>query len=561
MGKKSKPQTTPPSPTQPRRWHWWQLLVPAGIALLVAVINKMPALKTASETSPPAFALANPITRPDSGLVIIARNRAARREEPLDIEFDGFLFANAAQRQPEIFPHAWRFTLLGRNLPDSLLADGGHRVRVGFAGEALSDYFTLGFTTQPPVGEFEITQPEDRPDDRILFGKVASKLQAPAETMFVDVAFHTEGRPVEIALPIKRVEFKGITYFEFETEVKGLPMISPEDPRYSKPFFAIRVTDQAGNRYYQEESYAQFMAPGDKRFGINSLNDIEVQRLPIDVRASTTVAFRVMPKAPPRALLDSGQPAIVLKVTSLAANINKLNWKPNLPEELRSVPEITLVYRDEKQLDISFDGNEYTDNLAPRGATTRYRVQQTGRDGRDYTSNTAQAAVKPDDRLDPYLTETEFYNMLKEREIFDAYRNPTGMTVKNRYKSLTQSGSKLVIDETTGLMWQHGGTADYMTYANALAYAAQMNEEKLGGYRDWRLPTLLEALSLLESKRVGKVYIDSTFDHTQWRLWTSDKASESAYWIVGFDDGYCFIHRVIDLGDVRLVRRTQLPNP
>jgi len=554
MGKKSKPQTTASQTEQQRRWKL-QLLVTAAVAVIVAIIGIMPSLREWFKTPlpSPAFALANPITRPDSGLVIIAQNRAAQREEPLNVEFDGYLFASAAQRQHDIFPHAWRFVLQGRNLPDSLLADGAHRVRVGFAGEALSDYFTLGFTTQPPIVEVEMTQPEGKPNDRIFSGKVASKLQAPAETMFVDVAFHTEGRPVEIALPVKRVEVNGITYFEFETSVQGLPTISPEDPRYRKPFFAIRVTDQAGNRYYQEESYAQFMAPGDKRFGINSLNDIEVQRLPVDLRPRTTVAFRVMPKAPPRALLDSGRPAIVLKVTSLAANINKLNWQSNLPEELRNVPALTLIYRDEKQLTVLF-GNEYTDQHATKGAATPYRVQQTGRDGRDYTSNTAQAAPAPAEQPSPYLTSAEVEKMLKDRGLFDRFRNPTGTGMKHQYKTLTQNGEDLVVDDATGRMWQQGGSDDFITYEAALVYVAQKNKESFGGYSDWRLPTLLEAMQLMEPKQQGELYLNPIFDHTQWWIWTSNKSSGSSCWVADFYSGLCYNQLVATNGYVRLVR-------
>lgn len=555
MGKRSKSQASASQAEQQRRWKL-QLLVTAGVAVVVAIIGITPSLREWLKTpSPsPAFALANPITRPDSGLVIIARNGAAQREESLDIEFDGFLFASAAQRQPDIFPHAWRFALLGRNLPDSLLQDGGHRVRVGFAGEALSDYFTVGFTTQPPVGEFEITQPEGRPDDRVLSGKVASKLQAPAETMFVDIAFHSEGRPVEIVLPIKRVEVNGLTYFEFETSVQGLPKISPNDPRYSQPFFAIRVRDQAGNRYYQEESYAQFMAPGDKRFGINSLNDIEVQRLPIDLRPATTVAFRVLPKAPARALLDSGEPAIVLKVTSLAANINKLNWKSNLPEELRSVSALTLVYRDDQQLEILWGGNEYTDNRAPRGASTRYRVQQTDRNGREYTSNTAQAAPRPVGEPDDFLTSEEVGKMLKERELFDKYRNPSGTGIEHQYKTLTQKGVELIVDEATERIWQQGGSDEYMSYEAALAYVAQKNKENFGGYSDWRLPTLREAMELMEPKQAGELYLNPVFDRTQWWIWTSNKASGSSCWVAYFYGGHCNGQRVDYDSCVRLVR-------
>jgi hypothetical protein len=495
MGKKSKPQPTPPSPAQPRRWHWWQLLVPAAIALLVAVINKMPAWKDQPAPTPPAFALANPITRPDSGLVIIARNRAAHREEPLDIEFDGFLFASAAQRQPDIFPHAWRFSLQGRNLPDSLLQDGGHRVRLGFASEALSEYFKVGFNTQPPIVVGGVTQPEGRPNDRRVYGKVASKLQAPAETMFVAITIRNEGRSVEIEVPVKRIEFSGFIYFEYDTTLRGLAKISPQDSRYKKPFFVIRITDQVGNRYSHEESYAQFVAPGDRRF--TNITDVELQRLPLELLKNIEVVFRALPETPPRTVLE------VLLPASLDSS------------------QSALIASSQALLD---------------------------------SNHAAQAAPIPAEQTDEYLTREEVEKMLIERRLFDKYLNPTGTGIKHQYKTLTQKGAKLVLDEATGRMWQQGGSYAWMPYELALAYVAQKNRESFDGYSDWRLPTLLEAMELMEPKEQSRLYLDAVFDRTQPWIWTSDKASGSSCWVVRFDDGHCYGPLVDSASYVRLVR-------
>lgn len=560
MGKKSKSKsasqpTSASSPTTPPQWRfqWWQLLVPAAIALLVALIGKMPPLSELNKREKPEFALANPITRPDSGIVIMAQNRAAWREEPLNVELDGFLFPRAAERLANSLWPSWHFDVLRRRLPDSLLVDGAHRVRVGFAGEPLSEYLMLGFSSQPPIVSMEVTQPQGEPQARIFRGNVASKLQAIAETMSVDIAFHSEGRPVEIPLPIKRVtdQATGRSYFEFETEVRGLPKISPSDPRYAEPFFAIRVTDQAGNRYYQLESYAQFMAPGDKRFGINSLNDIEVQRLPVDLRPNTKVAFRLMPKAPPRALLGDGKPALVLKVTSLAANINYLKWQSNLPEELRSSPSITLIYRDEQYFTVSF-GDEYTDSQSPEGVNTRYRVQQTGRDGRDYTSNTAQAAPVKQPRR--YLAVDEVERMLKEHGFFDRNLNPEGQGFLNQYENITRQGTKLVFDSATGLTWQQSGSENILNYDQAQAYVKKANSDNFGGYNDWRLPMLKEVMSLMEPEKHGELYLDRVFDHKQWWIWTFDYNRTDSPWFVHFMNGACFDLPVGNSGFVRVVR-------
>ncbi len=472
MRKKSKPKISSSSQKQQQLWKWLALLIPAAAVLLAAIISIVPSLREGARTpsAPPAFALANPITRPDSGLVIIAQNRSAQREEPLNVEHDGFLFANAAKRQPIIFPHAWRFTLLGRNLPDSLLTDGTHRVRVGFAGEALSEYLKVGFSTQPPIVVGRVTQLKGSPYDHSVYGKIMSKLQSPEETMFVEIVIRREREPVEIEVPVKRIELKDFIYFEFDTTLRGNTRVSFQDPKYQKSFFGIRVMDQAGNSYFHEESYAKFATFSDKQF--TNLNDAELQRLPTELRENVTLIFLPM-----------------LEV-------------PSLP-----VPKVSP-------------------------ATLPDTSQPTN----------------------PYLTIDKVNKMIVGQGLFDRYQNPSGTGIRHQYKTSIEKGANLIIDEATGRMWQEGGSSHQMNYKDALIYVAQKNEENFGGYSDWRLPTLLEAMSLMESKQQRDVFLNPVFDRMKWWVWTSDKESESSHWMVNFLYGYCYARRVVVNGYVRLVR-------
>jgi hypothetical protein len=79
-----------------------------------------------------------------------------------------------------------------------------------------------------------------------------------------------------------------------------------------------------------------------------------------------------------------------------------------------------------------------------------------------------------------------------------------------------------------------------MTYADAENYIRELNKKGVAGYNDWRLPTLEEAMSLMElSKKNGDLYIDPVFDKTQRWIWTADKFPAGVAWVVGFYGGHC----------------------
>ncbi|NUO81128.1 DUF1566 domain-containing protein, partial [candidate division KSB1 bacterium] len=99
---------------------------------------------------------------------------------------------------------------------------------------------------------------------------------------------------------------------------------------------------------------------------------------------------------------------------------------------------------------------------------------------------------------------------------------------------------QVVFDRATGLRWQQGGSDEYMTLVQAQEYVAEMNSKKLGGYANWRLPTVEEAMSLMEPRKSGDLYIDKIFDRRQRWIWTSDKYAPGAAWVVSFYGGSCY---------------------
>lgn len=79
-----------------------------------------------------------------------------------------------------------------------------------------------------------------------------------------------------------------------------------------------------------------------------------------------------------------------------------------------------------------------------------------------------------------------------------------------------------------------------MTFDQAKIYVDNLNLEKYTGFRDWRLPTLEEAKSLMEPKKNKHgLYIDPVFGKEQDLIWTSDRVSASLAWSVYFLYGSC----------------------
>jgi hypothetical protein len=147
--------------------------------------------------------------------------------------------------------------------------------------------------------------------------------------------------------------------------------------------------------------------------------------------------------------------------------------------------------------------------------------------------------------------------MLRERNFFDSYMNNIGKGIKHEY----ERRGEVVFDKTTGLTWQQSGSPPQVTYAGAEEYVRKLNYQKFAGYIDWRLPTLEEAMSLMEpEEKTGDLYIDSVFDRRQRWIWTADKQSVHLAWyayFIYFDYGVCNSDKVDGDYFVRVVRSGQ----
>jgi hypothetical protein len=116
--------------------------------------------------------------------------------------------------------------------------------------------------------------------------------------------------------------------------------------------------------------------------------------------------------------------------------------------------------------------------------------------------------------------------------------NPNGKGIVHQYQ--LQKDSLVVYDGATKLYWQRSGSEKALLYDDALAYIDSLNRVKFADYIDWRLPTLEEAMSLMEpeQKNVGLfnvgLFIDPVFDSEQIWIWTASKQSAGRAWCVFF---------------------------
>ncbi len=139
--------------------------------------------------------------------------------------------------------------------------------------------------------------------------------------------------------------------------------------------------------------------------------------------------------------------------------------------------------------------------------------------------------------------------------------------------------SDIVTDELTGLMWQDDAavssvTKQWLTDANydtcyndtsspacydtsgdtAATYCSELS---LGGYTDWRLPTLTELEGIVDYGRANPAIDTTYFNNVSSSLyWSSTTYEYGKYnaWIVRFDGGYVYNNYKGAGGYVRCVR-------
>lgn len=147
--------------------------------------------------------------------------------------------------------------------------------------------------------------------------------------------------------------------------------------------------------------------------------------------------------------------------------------------------------------------------------------------------------------------------MFVENSSYKPAPKAQGTFTINRFTMRSLHHGEVVIDRSTGLMWQQIVSSQRMAYSMAMDWIKDLNRRGFAGFSDWRLPNLEEAMTLLERfPNSDGLYIDPVFP-SQKRLWiwTSEKKDANLVWYVNFNYGYSQLNRIRSASNcVRAVR-------
>ncbi len=135
------------------------------------------------------------------------------------------------------------------------------------------------------------------------------------------------------------------------------------------------------------------------------------------------------------------------------------------------------------------------------------------------------------------LTEEEADALIRSLGLLDHERNPAG-----GFRSfLVDNGDGLTVtDKASGLIWQRGGL-DIMSSRMLRRAVEELNREGFAGHSDWRLPTLAQALSLMQPEMNAKgQHLHPAFSADQPFIFVDAVRKPGGQWFVDFKHGRAY---------------------
>ncbi|MDR2551379.1 MAG: DUF1566 domain-containing protein [Desulfobulbus sp.] len=179
--------------------------------------------------------------------------------------------------------------------------------------------------------------------------------------------------------------------------------------------------------------------------------------------------------------------------------------------------------------------SEDDSKVIPLVETSRAPVAGTDLPGRDAAPAVPERIVLPHEPVE--MSEENVTALVLRFNFVEQERNPQGSFVK----VLVDNDDGLTVsDRATGLMWQRGGT-DIMSHRSMRREIERINGAGFAGFSDWRLPSMAEALSLLEREQsAAGQYLHGCFSGEQPFVFVDATRKPGGQWFVDFKQGRAF---------------------
>lgn len=135
------------------------------------------------------------------------------------------------------------------------------------------------------------------------------------------------------------------------------------------------------------------------------------------------------------------------------------------------------------------------------------------------------------------INDDQIEGAVKKHNFFDKDLNPDGYF----QNILVDNGDNLTVtDKKTGLMWQRGGL-DIASLRTIQRGIVSLNKLNFAGFDDWRLPSMEEAMSLVEQEKNSKhLYLNPCFSKEQPFIFVNAQRKPGGYWFVDYKQGRAF---------------------
>ena len=136
-----------------------------------------------------------------------------------------------------------------------------------------------------------------------------------------------------------------------------------------------------------------------------------------------------------------------------------------------------------------------------------------------------------------FINDDEIADFLEKWNFYDGDLNSDG-SFENSL--VDPNDGRVVVDQRTGLMWQRAGL-DITAVRSMKRKIEQLNKDGFAGFQDWRMPTMEEAMSLMDKEVNSKdIHLNLCFSKEQPFIFVNAQRKPGGYWYVDYKHGRAF---------------------